>query len=246
MGIKYKFNENFFKKWNPQMAYILGYLYADGNLTDARYMRGQYTSVTSIDLVTIRRIKSLINSEHTIVPMKATTPHGSIRYLLRIGSHKLYADLQKLGLYPNKSLTIKFPKVPRRFLNHFVRGYFDGDGCVYLWRSKGLTQKIIVRKLMTIFTSGSRKFLEGLLRALREKLSLRQNRIYNGNRCFDLRFATKDSVEVFKFLYKNTTSSLYLKRKYKRFLEYFILRPTRVDKSIRSIIRYVNHGHVVK
>src|SRR5690625_5577807 len=34
------------------------------------------------------------------------------------------------GVMPNKSQQIKFPYVPDKYINHFVRGYFDGDGFV--------------------------------------------------------------------------------------------------------------------
>ena len=53
MGIKYRVNENFFEKWSPLMAYVLGYIYADGNLDDSPYMRGKYIKITSTDLDSI-------------------------------------------------------------------------------------------------------------------------------------------------------------------------------------------------
>jgi intein-encoded DNA endonuclease-like protein len=42
-------------------------------------------------------------------------------------------DLINLGCVPNKSLILKFPteeQVPEKFLSHFIRGFFDGDGSV--------------------------------------------------------------------------------------------------------------------
>lgn len=247
MGIKYKVNSNFFKKWGCEMAYVLGYFYADGSLTDADYLRGKYISVSSIDLDTIIRIKKYLKSEHKIVTCKASTRGGHERYLLRIGDHELYNDLIKLGLYPNKSLTVKFPNnIPNNFLSDFVRGHFDGDGCVYIWKSKGKIQPIILRKLQAIFTSGSRDFLEGLAQVLFNKLALNQRLVYKGHRSFELRYSTKDSVKLFKFLYNKKSRGLFLERKYIKFLEYFELRPQRVDIRIENIIKYQQLGHVVK
>jgi intein-encoded DNA endonuclease-like protein len=34
------------------------------------------------------------------------------------------------GIMPNKSSDVKFPVVPKEYMSHFVRGYFDGDGFV--------------------------------------------------------------------------------------------------------------------
>ena len=47
-------------------------------------------------------------------------------------SHKkLYGELQKIGLEPNKSKSIGALRIPDRYFFDFLRGYFDGDGCVY-------------------------------------------------------------------------------------------------------------------
>ena len=50
-----------------------------------------------------------------------------------INSIEFVNDLIKLGAIPNKSLILKFPtdeQVPSYLLNHFIRGYFDGDGSI--------------------------------------------------------------------------------------------------------------------
>ena len=42
----------------------------------------------------------------------------------------LVKDLIELGCTPQKSLTLKFPSIPLEICSHFIRGYFDGDGCI--------------------------------------------------------------------------------------------------------------------
>lgn len=245
MGLKYAVNKDFFKIWNQKMAYVLGYLYADGSLADASYLRGKYISVTSIDKNTIVKIRHWLDSKHTIVECIPSTPNGHIRYLLRIGSHELYKDLTKLGLYPNKSLTITFPKIPGKYLSHFVRGYFDGDGCIYFQKAKGITRDIIIRRLRTIFVSGSKKFLIGLMIVLKNNLNINQDKVYRGHKSYQLMYSTNDSIEVFKFLYKNVENEVFLERKCKIFLDYFAFRSKKLDKSVNNVIKYLN-GHVVK
>ena len=39
------------------MAYVLGYIYADGSLDDSPYMGGKYIQITSTDEDSIQRIK---------------------------------------------------------------------------------------------------------------------------------------------------------------------------------------------
>ncbi len=244
MGIKYRVNEKFFNTWGREMAYTLGYLYADGSLEDASYLRGKYVRVTSVEQHNILKLKKWLGSRHTVVAMKPSWPNGKTCYQLRIGSHKLYDRLIALGLYPNKSLTIKFPRIPRAYLNYFILGYFDGDGCVYLYTTKGEKQKRIVKKLSVIFTSGSRDFLYGLQSILRERIGLRREKIYRSQRAFQLRLDTGDSIRIFKFLYRNVDHGIFLKRKLCVFLKYFTLRPIRVDADIEKILK--KYGHVVK
>lgn len=242
MGIKYAVNENFFKKWSPKMAYILGFLYADGSMEDASYLRGKYVRVSSTDKENITRIKKTLDSKHTIVEYPPLNKERKRRYLLRIGSHKLYNDLTKLGLFPKKSLTMKFPNVPKKFISFFILGYFDGDGCVTIERSK----KENVKRLRTVFTAGSKIFLETLSIKLREYSNTSHRKVYNGHRSYMLCYSTEDSIKLFKFFYRHKNKDFSLARKIKVFLEYLKLKPERVDKSINSIVVYFSSGRVVK
>src|SRR3989338_5363307 len=204
---------------------------------------GSYINVTSIDRSTIEKIKNWLSSEHTIrKDERSTGANNKTRFILRIGNRSLYKSLIRLGLYPSKSLTVRLPPIPNKFFNHFVRGYFDGDGCVYLYQTKGIRQELIIKKLSIIFTSGSKDFLYDLLVRLKHYLNLKQSRVYKGQRAFQLRFSTADTVNLFKFIYKNMGKDLWLDRKFQRFLKYFILRPQRVDKEIRLILN--KYGHV--
>lgn len=227
------------------MAYVLGYLYADGSLEDASYLRGKYLRVTSVEKDSIVRIRQWLGSEHTIVISRP--PIGKTRYLLRIGSHKLYDSLIALGLYPNKSLTVKFPDLPNKYLCHFVRGYLDGDGCVYLEMGNGKLGQRIIKKLSIIFTSGSKIFLERMDEVLRSKLSLKEDRIYNGKRCYQLRYQTFNSIKLFSFLYGDIKDGVYFKRKLAPFLKYFKLRPSKIDRGVSRVLKHIDiQGDVVK
>ncbi|MBP9752066.1 MAG: hypothetical protein KBD19_04365 [Candidatus Moranbacteria bacterium] len=232
MGIKYKVNEDFFKKWTQEMAYTLGYLYADGSLEDASYIRGKYVRVSSVERENIVKIRKWLGSEHTIVPKAPTTKNGRIGYLLRIGNHILYDDLTRLGLYPNKSLTIIFPAVPKKYLGHFVRGYFDGDGCVRLSTEKG-----ILKKLSTVFTSGSKIFLHGLALRIHETTNTSQLNIYDSHKSFVLSYSSSDSIKIFKLMYGRVKGPVYVERKFDTYRKYLELKPKRVDKKVKSILQ---------
>lgn len=241
VGIKHRVNENFFTKWSSNMAYLLGYIYADGDLIYSPSMRGKYVSVASTEKNSIQKIKRWLGAEHVIREKKSHFTGSHTCFVLRIGSHKIYNDLVKFGLHPNKSLTIKFPNIPKKYLGHFIRGYFDGDGCVHLARSMGKTKKLIIKRVRVIFTSGSKVFLVKMNAALKD-FGIIDGKIYRSKRSYQAIYNTGDSVRIFKLIYKNAGVNSFFMRKFKVFNNYFKLRPVVVDKIIKRII----DGHVVK
>lgn len=222
------------------MAYVLGYIFADGSLEDSAYIRGKYLRISSTDQSSIVNIRAILGSEHKIAKTLRPKNHKPY-YLLRIGSHKIFNDLEKYGLYPHKSLTIKLPLIPKKYTGDFVRGYFDGDGCIHIERSK--TGHIKCMRL--VFSSGSLGFLSKLSEILASQYSLTPRKIYLGTRSYQLRYSTHDSEKLFNLMYKNT-NGIFLDRKLNKFLEYFRSRSNKnVGKSLGNILRY-HRGLVAK
>lgn len=217
------------------MAYVLGFLFADGSLEDAPYLRGKYIRFVSINREIILKIKKELSSKHTIYEIESATKNHHRKYLLRIGSNKIYKDLSKFGLSPNKSLTMKLPKIPQKYFADFVRGYFDGDGCVHIEFGRGKKQQKIFKGLKTIFTSGSFTFLKTLSKRLSETCNLSKKSVYISRRSFQLRYSTADSVRLFCWMYKKLNGQIYLRRKLKKFERFFIIRPTWRNKKIDDI-----------
>jgi LAGLIDADG-like domain len=222
MGIKYSVNEKFFGKWRNEMAYVLGYLYADGSLEDASYIRGKYVRVTSTDYDRIESIRALLESAHTIV-LEKQRERSKQRYLLRIGNGMLFDALIQKGVTPRKSFTMLFPPVPRRCLGAFVRGYFDGDGCAHVDVVHGKP-----KRLLSIFTSGSKMFLESLHARLQKDIGLIGSGLYKHGSTigtYQLRYSTRDSLKLFVLMYpRGLDKKLHLSRKYDIFIRYLKLR----------------------
>jgi len=118
-------NQDFFKTWSSEMAYVLGFFVADGNMIKNK--RGaHFIAFYRTDKDIIEKIKFLLKSSHKISAKdrRIENPKWKLAYQLQIGSKEVFDDLTKLGMTPNKSLTIRMPKVPIQFLSHFLRGYF--------------------------------------------------------------------------------------------------------------------------
>ncbi|MFA5932511.1 MAG: LAGLIDADG family homing endonuclease [Microgenomates group bacterium] len=218
-------NQDFFKTWSPAMSYILGFIFADGAIEDVqKSSRTYYISITSKDLSILNSIKKFMSSTHKLYTkplQKILYPGGkyyisSERFVLRIGSKNMYNDLLKLGVTPRKSLSIKFPIVPTEYLSFFIRGYFDGDGCLHLL--KGIYPRLI-------FTSGSNQFFEGLSATLSQTLQIPIKSAYqqlqqSNNFCYRLHYNTKISHLILEYMYRDLEKAPFLDRKYVIYQKY--------------------------
>lgn len=110
---------DFFQRWSPDMAWLLGYTLADGCVRPDRYE----LSYKSIDYVMLDKVKGLLQSNSEI------RDSGKI-YSLSIYSSQIVQDLQLLGITARKSLTVQMPPVPTEYFWDFLRGVIDGDGSI--------------------------------------------------------------------------------------------------------------------
>jgi len=219
-------NKDFFKHWSRDMAYVLGFFSADGYMWKSG--RGAYFFGFQInDKGLLEDIKRVLCSTHKIAKRKRKdkNPQWNDSYRLQIGSKEMFEDLLHLGMTPVKSNTLTFPQVPDTYFGDFVRGYFDGDGCVHFKKyfSKSKNKKIWV--FSSRFTSGCKSFLEILHKKLKDQ---KVNKGFIVAKCddkgYELVFSRRDSIALFNLMYHNTDTELYLPRKKKIF-----------DKAIRTL-----------
>ena len=147
---------------------MLGFWFADGYMSIEKSYR---VVIVCGDKSILRQIRSAFSSSH---PLKKRKEKGSYAptWSLSLCSKYLYEQLQSLGGTRRKSLTLRWPKVPANYLADFVRGYFDGDGSVFFVTYIRTKDKRMTRELRTNFTSGSRQFLEELMRVLNDQIDL--------------------------------------------------------------------------
>jgi intein-encoded DNA endonuclease-like protein len=217
MPIYKKYNKEFFKKWSPDMAYILGFLYADGNIVKTK--RGtHYISFYTADRDLLVSVAEIMELPHKISERKSET--GSV-YRIQIGSREMFNDLVKIGLTPNKSLRMDLPVIPKQYEGDFVRGFFDGDGNIWVGCTHK-TRKKPTPVMFAAFTSASKMFLNRLA-ILLGSVGLEGGSLFKlkeGNYC-RLQYSTLDSLKIYKIMY-NTPSKLFLHRKkliFERFIE---------------------------
>jgi len=211
-------SEDFFKKWSGDMAYVLGFFAADGNLSINK-RGGCYISFQSKDKQIIDDIKKAIGSSNKISKRSSKLTKRNF-YRLQIGSKEIVEILKKLGFHTSKTKHLPFPFLSSKILPHFVRGYFDGDGNIW----KGEVHKERKTKLMVlqlVFTSGAYEFLNKLKISLSEKLKTNGSHVVFKNGAYSrLQFSTIDALKIYNFMYNKGGSSLCLRRKKRQFDNY--------------------------
>jgi intein/homing endonuclease len=119
---KYNYNLNLFLKENALSFYLLGAFMTDGNI---RKDENQCSLISKDE-------EWLINISNLICPDKSLSSGNSSGTVkkLTINSYELKRWFNSYGCTPNKSLTISMPEVPKEYFRDFLRGCFDGDGCL--------------------------------------------------------------------------------------------------------------------
>jgi len=208
MPVVKSYNKDFFKTWSSDMAYILGFLYADGSIVETK--RGtHFVALYIADEDILLAMRVCFGSDHKISKRSAAT--GSV-YRIQIGSSEWFDDLGRLGLLPNKTKRMLVPVVPKKFFGDFIRGYFDGDGNVWSgFIHKDRRNPTLV--LQVSFTSGSKDFLCSLRTDL-QKHGVVGGGIYEPKKGNFARliFSSTDALIIQKIMY-NAEHKLFLKRK---------------------------------
>ena len=196
---RYKRNQHYFDNIDtPNKAYILGLLYADGcNFTKHNSIT---LSLQESDKHILESIKQELDytGKLRFNPLNLKNNRYKNHYILNINDEYLSRRLNELGVVANKSLKIVFP--------HFIRGYFDGDGCIYIDKKRNKCQTQTV---------GTKDFCEHLSDIL-NKMGCKNN-IKHPKQCHENTYViqtsgNKSSYIFLSWLYEN--SELKIQRKY--------------------------------
>ena len=225
-------NENYFQELDSKdKAYFLGFIYADGFIT--KPSQGQnILGLTLAEIEPIDKFKKYIQTNKKVGYYKKTNSYSnkSYEYKLALNSDKLVSDIEKLGVVERKTLTLTFPNLREDLIPHFIRGYFDGDGSVFLYKDS--RKEYSYNEYLGINICGTKEFLVALtkhLPFLEEGQCIYKEKRRETN-CWNLKMTSNiRSLELYHYMYKDC-DDLYLSRKREKF-ENFIK-----DKGSTTII----------
>lgn len=204
----YPRNEFYFNKIDtPEKAYWLGFLYADGCVHSHNYE----VSINITDKEHVEKFKKAISAiNHRITEtMDSRWKNAKILYQLSIKDKQLHNDLIKWGCIPQKSLQLNsFPNIPRDYVSHFIRGYFDGDGSLHYLQG---TNNFRISFL------GTPEFLK----EIQKETQTTQISLAKGTgQAYVLQIAgRKQVVRILEYLYQDSEEKTRLDRKYKKYLD---------------------------
>lgn len=213
---KYNIDDNYFSLIDSdEKAYFLGWIYTDGCIR--KDSKKVILSIQEKDVDILYKMARLISPDlqlrYSISEKEDSNRQNQYRLILC--RSKIYDDLIKLGVYPNKSETLRFPsktQVENCYMNSFLRGCMDGDGNIYInnnHRSICFSCRLTCSKS---FANSLKDFLK--LKNIRVCISKK----VNTNKVVDV--IPSGNLEVLKFLYLiYNNANLYLNRKYDKFIE---------------------------
>jgi len=188
--------------WSAEMAYAVGLMATDGNLTKGR--RQMTMTSTDIDLLeTFRRCLGL-----TARISKYPNRPGKLCGRVQWHDSVLYQSLEAIGLTPAKSLTIGRLAVPDEYFVDFFRGCIDGDGSVLVYTDRYHTSKkesYVYERLYVSLVSASRPFVEWIQTSVCRLVGLSGTIAHStkqGRRpIWRLRYAKADSIRLIGWMY---------------------------------------------
>lgn len=215
---KYKLDEHYFDVIDtPNKAYILGFLYADGN--NSMEKQTIKMALEESDINILETIRNELNSEKPLVYVdnskyKRNGYTSKNQWYLEFHSKHMCEVLNDIGMIPNKSLKLEFPNIQENLYSHFIRGYFDGDGSIY---------KHCKLNSATLTITSTESFCKKLKEICEKELGIYCG-IYDASnhngitKVFSI--GCKNSCKILlDWLY--TDAEMYLQRKYDRYISYF-------------------------
>jgi hypothetical protein len=211
---KENLNHNFFHEIDSEIkAYLLGYITADGCVVN------NSLQIASIDLELLELIKSYISPDQTIYKCKlrinkANNGQQSQKYCIHINNMHLINDLAQYGIIPNKTYkNMLFPDLKPDLIKHYIRGFFDGDGSIYLNKSRNTAQIKFSNTSLNILQT-----IQNYFNFCNFYYEIFPSSVKGINIYYMSNNSRAGIKGIFKSMYNN--SNFFLSRKYNKFLEF--------------------------
>jgi len=225
---KYDVNELFFENVDTkEKAYFLGLMMSDGTVSE----RSIIISLQERDKNILEKFKKTIQHTGPLSLQVSKNINHQSSSILRIYSRELVKSLTILGCGKRKTYTLRFPNIKEEFYSHFIRGFFDGDGCIIKTKS-GYYFSI----------TGNKNFLLDLNNILSKCININPCKISRKNKSSELFGAIQysknsDLLKIRDYIYKDC-KDIYIERKYIKFFQ--------IEEKVTKLCKICNKPHEAK
>jgi len=175
--------------WDPKLAYVVGLISSDGNLSKD----GRHINFTSKDFQLAKLFKNCLKLKVKIGKKTRGYEEEKKYFQVQFGNILFYRWLLSIGLTPNKSKTLGKLEIPDRYFFDFFRGCFDGDGSIYsYWDPRWHSSFMFYLQI----SSASRNFLVWLQESIHRLVGIK-GKIGISNKMFNLKFAKANTRIIF-------------------------------------------------
>lgn len=206
---KYSLNERYFQNIDtPMKAYFLGWAMSDGCVTYNRDAGCKYVlKIKADDVEVLEEFKKELNYDSPIGTDTSKRKHPAKR--VSVYSATFVEDLMSHGVIPHKSTIMTKPiGVPYELEGHFVRGYFDGDGCV-TYSHKGTNY-------LKIEYCGNISMMEWIAESIQKHTGIPKNKVCSRNSYFATLSYSCSKVPIIRDFMYPSKSDFGLSRKKER------------------------------
>lgn len=230
---KYSFNRDFFFRESADLAYFLGWVSSDGFIQTGANVIG--IEIKESDKQVLEDIRNAMQYTRPLLDIyRKERGNGHFCKFILENQEIKQLLINKYGIIPNKSSDLSFcfnfSNLNKDFWKDYIRGYFDGDGCIKM-TGQSLTFQIDCTSLkMLLAIEDALKQLDSTINLSITQRFPKENEDQNDESLsysekiqsklslFRLYCYGKDAKKVFKLLYDD--ANIYLKRKYDRYLQY--------------------------
>lgn len=201
-------NDYFVNIDTAEKAYWLGYIFADGSVREGKMI------LCLKDYEPVAAFKKAIKSDHKLITydrLDKRTEKTYVSNVINVTSRQFVIPLIAMGVFHTASKNYPFPPIEDRFVSHFLRGLFDGDGSV-----------VIKDRTVRVSLIASHKILDKVDQVL-ERLGAPKRKRYSVT-TNNLEIAKvhlyRDGEAFLDLLYTDSTVETRLARKYDKLVMY--------------------------
>lgn len=197
-------NVDSFKNIDDELsAYWLGFIYADGYVSDKNNFE---VTLQERDYWHLVKLKHYLMAD-----VKIGYKESVKAFRFGFQDKQLVDNLKKWGVHPRKSLTLKYPQFLREDLHrHFIRGYWDGDGSLGIYNMRE-SHRIDYLSLSVIGTLDV--ICEIMKRLPIDTNHLKLQNKYEGKNTYQICFVRRKAEKVLNWIYSD--ANIFLDRKKK-------------------------------